>query len=104
MAYFFYVWLDQPEVVRLQRYQGGVDPQSFDGTLGDMDTRTRQPWPLWGVSLDLADPDLRYFDRDEVRQTAIIGDFFDRAYAYGRRLTPLITGDSSLPVAEQPEL
>ena len=85
MGYFFWVSLNEPEKISLQRYGRGVDPAAFDGSFGELE-RTPKGVALWSAKLDLLEPGLAFFESDEVAQEKMIAAFFQRAFAYGERL------------------
>lgn len=89
MAYFFYVSLAEPEKTVLQRYRHGIDPSSFDGSLGGLEPTTPNGVTRWSAKLDLLDPGLAFFDADEVEQEKQVDAFFERAFAFGEGLRPL---------------
>ena len=72
----------------LQRFRGGVDPASFDGALGTVDDSRSDGIIRWRATLDLADPDVGYFQGDRSEQLNVLSRFFDRAFSYGQTLTP----------------
>jgi hypothetical protein len=86
MDYFFWVSLNQPERVSLQRYAGlnGVAPDSFDGTLGEIEYRNGTA--RWSRTLDLAEPERRFFERDQSGQLAILREFFEQSFAFAQGL------------------
>ena len=86
MAYFFYVSLNEPERITLQRYRHRVDPRSFDRSFGSLDPSTPNGLKCWRATLDLLDPRLAFFDADEVEQQRKLAAFFERAFAFGERL------------------
>ena len=87
MAYFFYVPLAQPETIYLQRYGHGVDPSSWDGSRGELET-TPAGITFWSEELDLLAPGLGFVEANEVIQEKMIKDFFERAFAFGETLRP----------------
>jgi hypothetical protein len=61
MAYFFAVYLDEPERIYLERYHHGVDPRSFDGSFGSLDPSTPNGLARWyasSISWNLGSPSL----------------------------------------------
>jgi len=85
MAYFFFVSLNSPETVLLQRFRGSVDPKAFDGSIGDLE-RDSKGVVRWRAKLDLLDPAEAFFDVDEAKQQQCLEAFFQRAFAFGSRL------------------
>lgn len=88
MRYFFFLPLNAPEHVTLQRYDEAVDPASFDGTLGSIDDSSSDGLSRWSAVLDLADPQVGYFEADRNQQVHLLSEFFDRAFTYGETLEP----------------
>jgi len=86
MAYFFAVYLDEPERIYLERYRQGVDPRSFDGSFGSLDQSMPNGLARWYAELDLLELGLAFFDADEVEQERKLAAFFERAFAFGERL------------------
>jgi hypothetical protein len=87
MRYFFFLSLSNPERVVLQRFWNGVDPDSFYGSLGELDIRD-DGIVRWRHSLDLADPDLGFFQAERSEQSQILTRFFEETFHYGERLAP----------------
>lgn len=85
MGYFFYVSLQEPETVYLQRYDAAPEPGSFDGSLGEL-VHEKDAGIRWRVGLDLS---LRFFEVSEVEQERILDDFFRKAFAYAQGLRPV---------------
>jgi len=83
--FFWFLWLDSPEVLHVQTYGVDVDPDLFDRSLGEIEPRSRGRF-RWRDSLDLLDPDVDYFSRDRAEQVGILGAFFERAFRFGRGL------------------
>jgi hypothetical protein len=87
MSYFFFLSLSNPERVVLQRFWNGVDPDLFDGALGELDIRA-DGIARWRHSLDLADPDLGFFQAERSEQSQILTRFFEESFHYAERLAP----------------
>jgi hypothetical protein len=91
MEFFFFVSLSNPERVVLQRFWNGVDPESFDGSMGELDLRS-DGITRWRNAIDLADPDVGYFGedgdmkQDPNRQLAILTRFFEESFQFGQIL------------------
>jgi hypothetical protein len=84
-TYFFSVSLEEPEQISVDRYPHDVDRRSFDGSFGSLgDRSTPDGLAQWSVEFDLVE--LGFFDADEVQQERMLGDFFERAFAFGERL------------------
>ena len=85
MEFFFFLWLDSPEVVTVQRYRTEIDPEAFDGTLGELDL----DFPgvvRWADRLDLLDPAVDFFSRTRTEQVEVLREFFEKAFHFGRLL------------------
>lgn len=85
MEFFFFLWLESPETLVVQRYKGGVDPASFDGSLGELDSES-DGTVRWLNRIDLQDPAVDFFEKDRAEQVTVIADFFRQAFRFGRSL------------------
>jgi hypothetical protein len=90
MEFFFFLSLNAPELLTLQRFRGGVDPNSFDGSLGELDRRS-DGIVRWRTTLDLADARVGYFEADRAEQVQIITRFFEDGFRYGLALRSQLT-------------
>lgn len=88
MDYFFYLPINDPEQITLQRLRGGVDRASFDGSLGYLEDSRKDGIVRWRTALDLAGDDSNYFDADRTEQLRLLTAFFDRGLAYAQTLDP----------------
>jgi len=88
MKYFFFIRLLEPERVIFQRYLEGVDPGSFDGTLGVLDPVAPSGLVRWQHSLDLAADDGAFFRRPDPEQLVTLAHFFTHSYTYAETLLP----------------
>jgi hypothetical protein len=88
MRYFFFLSLSNPERVVLQRFWNGVDPDSFDGALGELDATHSDGIVRWRHTLDLADPTLSFFEAGSTEQREILTQFFEESFRYAERLPP----------------
>ena len=103
MKYFFFVRLGEPDRVILQRYRGGVDPESFDGSMGELEPNAPGALVRWYDSLDLMADDGRFFDESRDDQLKQIGDFFTLAFAYAEGLEPQPHATTQGPNEGSPE-
>jgi hypothetical protein len=88
MAYFFFLQLNEPERIILQRYQGGVDPASFDGSLGMLEPAAPGRPTRWRHTMDLLERGGPFFALSQLDQVELIRDFFREGFAFGERLRP----------------
>lgn len=86
LRYFFFVDLDHPEKVILDRYKDPVDPASFDLALGHLVQPNSAGLTGWRAILDLADPNVGYFEASEADQVRLLEEFFRQGFAYARQL------------------
>ena len=88
MKYFFYLSLQHPETVLVQRFDTEIDPGSFDRSLGALE-RSESSGTRWRVGFDLLDPSVGFLDLNEAGQEACLQDFFNRAFKYAEGLRPV---------------
>ncbi len=86
MQYFFFVPLNEPETIVLDRYLLPVDPASFDQSLGRLIAPNSAGLTGWRGTLDLADPGIGYFRSGRAEQVEILAHFFRERFAYARKL------------------
>lgn len=86
MQYFFFIGLNEPELLTLDRYLRPVDPASFDESLGELVQPNSAGVTGWRGVLDLADPAVGYFGATQAEQVDIIAHFFRENFAYARQL------------------
>lgn len=79
------VELHEPDRLVVERWKHAVDPSAFDGREGEI-FKGGGAW-RWRTSLDLADPDGAFFDRDAGARRQRLHDFLAPAVAYGRALS-----------------
>lgn len=89
----FYLSLQQPETVFVQRFEAEIDPASFDRSLGALE-RGETSGIRWRASFDLLDPSVGFFDLNEAGQEARLAEFFNRAFEYAEGLRPVGAGAS----------
>lgn len=85
MEFFFFLSLYNPETVTVQRYGEGIDPESFDGTLGELDHR-RNALVYWFHSVDLADPEVGFFEVGRAEQVQVLAEVFETGFRFGQSL------------------
>jgi hypothetical protein len=86
LRYFFYVSRKQPEHVILQRY-AAVDPNAFDGSLGELEVGPPSKPVRWRCLLDLVEHDGgRYFKVEKAEQLKIIREFFECTFSFAAGL------------------
>ena len=86
MQYFFFLRLNEPETLTLDRYLRPVDPALPDVSKGRLVRPNSAGVTGWRTTLDLADPDVGYFGSTQTEQVAILTDFFRVSFAYAQRL------------------
>lgn len=86
MQYFFFVRLNEPEVVVLDRYKHAVDPSGFDESLGRLLQPNSAGITGWRGTLDLGHPDVGYFGAGQAEQVGILTEFFRESFAYAQQL------------------
>jgi hypothetical protein len=86
MKYFFFVALNAPETLILDRYLHPVDPVAFDESLGRLIQPNSAGVTGWRDTLDLANPEVGYFGSTQAQQVATLAKFFRESFAYARQL------------------
>jgi len=92
LEFFFFLSLDNPEAVTVQRYRFGIDPDAFNGAFGELDLRSSNV-VRWFYTADLADPEVGYFEKDGSQQVQVLAKIFESGFRYGRALPPVYAGD-----------
>ncbi len=87
MAYFFYLPLGAPEIVRFQAFEAPLDPNRFDGRLGRLvETYGRVRWEH---DLDLGTASGAFFQQAREQQLATLHSFLGESLQFARSLEPV---------------
>ena len=81
--------LPRPDVLVLERWEGGVNRKSWDGARGKQPYWQNGNW-RWRDTLDLAEVQspsgTGFFEMDEADQRQVLTEFLTAGLAYGRKL------------------
>ena len=86
LAYYFYVYVRDPEVLIFQKCEGGIDPTTWDGETGRISESCGKP--RWSDQIDLASPEIDFFSASKSRQVEILEEFLTRSLEFSQTLGP----------------